>query len=135
MFNSPYDTMANVNKEIYIARKKDVEDDEYNNEIVTYEKPFFYGMENYQPLTGNSLEAYIRVYGETKSNIVRCFIDYTEKGKFKEFDLAYLYGAKPDGELVYGDNANYLIKAYKEQNTKIMVLFEEIIKEENNGNS
>lgn len=131
MFNAPFDTFSNVNKEIYIARKKSVDYDEYNNEIVTYDKPFFYGMKNYQPLVGNSLEAYIRVYGETNSNISRCFIDYTDKGIFKEFDLAYLYDATPDGELVYGDNANYIVKAVKEQNTKIMVLFEEIIKEEN----
>lgn len=134
MFNAPFDTISNANKSIYIAKKKSVEIDDYNNEIVTYDKPFFYGMKNYQPLVGNSLEAYIAEYGETKSKIVRCFINYTEKGIIEEFDLAYLYGANPKGELVNGDNANYVVKTCKEQNTKIMVLFEEIIKEENYGN-
>ena len=57
-------------------------------------------------------------------------VDYTDRGKFKEFDLAYLYGATPKGETIYGENANYVIKAFREQNTKIMVIFEEIIKED-----
>ena len=54
-----------------------------------------------------------------------------DDGKFKELDIAYLYGATPDGEKVYGDNANYLVRTYRRQNTRIMVVFEEIIKEEN----
>ena len=62
-------------------------------------------------------------------------INYTEDGRFKAFDLAYLYGATPDGEVKYGDNANYIVRAYKPQNTKIMVIFEEIVKEEQNGNN
>lgn len=130
MFNAPFDTLSNVNKEIYIAKKKKVDYDDYNNEIVTYDKPFFFGMRNYQPLVGNDLEAYIRTYGETNNSIVRCFIDSYERGTIRKFDLAYLYGATPKGELVYGDNANYRVKTVKEQNTKIMILFEEIIKEE-----
>lgn len=130
MFNAPFDTLSNVNKEIYIAGKDKVTHDDYNNEIVTYKKPVFIGMRNYQPLVGNDLEAYMRVYGETNNSIVRMFIDNYERGLIKQFDLAYLYGATPKGELVYGDNANYKVKTVKEQNTKIMILFEEIIKEE-----
>jgi len=130
MFNAPFDTISNANKPMYIAKKKSVEYDDYNNEIVKYDKPVFFGMRMYQPLVGNDLEAYIRTYGETNSNIVRCFIDNYERGTIKTFDLAYLYGATPDRELVYGDNANYKVRAVKEQNTKIMILFEEIIKED-----
>lgn len=130
MFNAPFDTFNNVNKEIYIAPKKGVDYDDYGHEIVKYDKPFFYGMRNYQPLVGNNLEAYMRVYGETTNNIVRLFVDSAERGVVKEFDLAYLYGATPKGELVEGDNANYTVKTVKEQNTKIMILFEEIIREE-----
>lgn len=130
-FNPPNNIFKNWNKDMYIATKKEVKYDDYNNEIVIYNKPFFFGRVNYQPLTGKNLEAYIQAYGETKNNIVSCLIDYTEDGKFKEFDLAYLYGATPNGEQVYGDNANYMVRTYKSQNTKIMVIFEEIIKEEN----
>lgn len=129
MFNPPNSVFQNWNKDLYIATKKQVTVDDYNNEIVEYNEPFYFGQVNYEPLTGKNLEAYIKAYGETNNNIVSCLIDYVDDKKFKQFDLAYLYGANPEGEQVYGDNANYLVRAYKPQNTKIMVLFEEIVKE------
>lgn len=132
MFRSPNNIFQNWNKDMYIATKKGVVYDDYNNEIVEYNEPFYFGKVNYQPLTGKNLEAYIQAYGETKNNIVSCLIDYNRDGEFKAFDLAYLYDAKPEGELNYGDNANYIVRAYKPQNTKIMVILEEIIKEEEN---
>lgn len=135
MFKAPNNIFQNWNKDLYIANKADVEIDDYLNEIVTYSKPFYFGKVNYQPLTKKDLEAYIKAYGETKNSIVSLLIDYTDDGKFKAFDVAYLYGATPEGEVNYGDNANYLVRAYKPQNTKIMVIFEEIVKEEQNGNS
>lgn len=135
MFNPPFDTFANRNKDIYIATKKGVKYDDYNNEIVEYNEPKFYGKRNYQPLTWRELQSYKEAYGEVRSNVVQCLLDYTEKGAFKEFDLAYLYGVSPIGEEVYGENANYIVKAFREQNTKIMVIFEEIIKEEYHADS
>lgn len=130
MFKPKNNIFKNWNKDMYIATKKDVTYDDYNNEIVNYNKPFFFGRINYQPLTGKSLEAYMQAYGETENNIVSCLIDYTDQDKFKAFDLAYLYGKTPEGEKKYGDNANYKVRAFKPQNTRIMVLLEEIIKEE-----
>lgn len=130
MFRPKNNIFTNWNKDMYIATKKDVTYDDYNNEIVNYNKPFFFGKVNYQPLTGKSLEAYMQAYGETENNIVSCLIDYTDKDKFKAFDLAYLYGQTPKGENKHGDNANYKVRAFKPQNTRIMVLLEEIIKEE-----
>ena len=129
MFNPPNSVFQNWNKDLYIATKKQVTVDDYNNEIVEYNEPFYFGQVNYEPLTGKNLEAYIKAYGETNNNIVSCLIDYVDDKKFKQFDLAYLYGATPEGEQVYGDNANYIVRAYKPQNTKIMVLLEEIVKE------
>lgn len=129
MFKPKNDIFKNWNKDIYIANKDKTIIDDYNNEIVSYKKPFYFGKVNYQPLTGKNLEAYIRAYGETKNNIVSCLIDTNKDGLFKEFDLAYLYGATPKGENINGENANYMIRTYKQQNTKIMVVFEEIIKE------
>ena len=59
----------NWNKTMYIATKTDeVVIDDYGNEIVTYNKPFFYGRVNYQPLTTKQMEAYIKAYGETENN-------------------------------------------------------------------
>lgn len=129
MFKAPNNIFRNWNKDMYISRKEKVIYDDYNNEIVIYGEPFYYGKVNYQPLTGKSLEAYMKAYGETENNIVSCLINHTDKDKFKAFDLAYLYGATPNGENKYGDNANYKIRAFKPQNTKIMVLMEEIVKE------
>ena len=135
MFKAPNNIFKNWNKDLYIANKKEVILDDYGNEIVTYDKPFYFGRVNYQPLTRKDLDAFIKEYGETKNRIISLLIDYTEDGRFKEFDVAYLYGANPNGEVKYGDNANYIVRAFKPQNTKIMVIFEEIVKEENNGNS
>lgn len=131
MFKAPKNIFQNWNKDMYIATIKEVNNDDYNNEIIEYNQPFYFGKVNYQPLTGKRLEAYYQAYGETDNNIVSCLIDNKDIDKFDTFDLAYLYGASPENEEVYGDNANYMIKAFKPQNTKIMVLFEEIIKEEN----
>lgn len=132
MFNNyRINTFKNVLKPLYIARKSsEVSFDDYNNEIIKYDIPFFLDNFNYQYLTGNDLQAYMSVYGETKNKLVRTFIDISYKGLFKEFDLAYLFGVKPDNESVNGDKANYVIRTVAEQNTKIMVVFEEIIKGE-----
>ena len=134
-FNAINHIYQNWNKPMYIATKKEVVIDDYGNEIVKYNKPFFFGKVNYQPLTTKQLEAFVRAYGEVSTNIVSCLIDYKDKDKFGNFDLAYLYDATPNNEVEYGDNANYKVRAYKPQNTKIMVILEEIIKEDNDGNS
>ncbi len=128
-FQISTDTTSNARKDIYIARKKrPAKLDEYNNEIVEYEKPFFFGNMNYQPLTWKTLQSYMSVYGETQSNVVQLLVDISDADRISPFDLAYLYGTTPDGETVDGDNANYLVKACRPQNTKIMVILEEIIK-------
>ena len=119
----------NLDKKIYIANKIGVVYDNYNNEIIKYDTPFYLGNFNYQPLSGNDLQAYISAYGETKNKLIRVFLDVKYKNKLKEFDLAYLYGISPDNELINGTNANYYIRTCVEQNTAIMVIFEEIIKE------
>ena len=132
-FNAPNHIFNNWNKDLYIASKNGVGYDEYLNQTIIYDEPFYFGKVNYQPLTTKQMEAYMKAYGETENQIISCLINYTDKNKIKKFDLAYLYGANPKSEVKYGDNANYLVKAVKPQNTKIMILFEEIIKEENNG--
>lgn len=121
----------NLYKKIYIARKDHVEYDDYNNEIVIYQTPIYLGSFNYQPLTNNELQAYISAYGETKKNIVKVFLDLKYKNKINEFDLVYLYDTNPNNETKNGANANYRVRTKKEQNTKVMVIFEEIIKEGN----
>lgn len=130
MFNAPFDTFTNKDKDVYIARVDKVEYDDYNNQIKTYQKPFFYGKKNYQPLEWRNLLAYKELYGEVPHKAAQMLVDSKDNGKFKEFDLAYLYGATPKGETIYGENANYIIKSVRLQNTKILVIMEEIIKED-----
>ncbi len=129
-FKVANDTISNARKTMYIAPKVGVEVDDYGNEIVLYGKPFTFGKVNYQPMTWKSLQSYMSVYGETKNDVVQCLIDYKDIGKIKDFDRAYLYGATPKGEEIYGQNANYEVKACRKQNTKVMIILEEIIKEE-----
>ena len=131
MYKRVNSIFSNLNKPILIARKDTVTYDDYNNEIINYASPFLLGNFNYQPLSGSDLQAYISAYGETKNKLVRVFLDTKYKNKLKEFDVAYLYGANPKGEAINGANSNYYVRTFAEQNTKIMVVFEEIIKEEN----
>lgn len=125
-----YNIFKNLEKPLYIAKKDNVSTDDYDNEIVNYNEPKYIGNFNYQPLQGNDLASYISAYGETSNKLVRLFLDIQYDGMFKEFDLAYLYGTNPNNESVNGENANYKVKTYAVQNTKIMVVFEEIIKGE-----
>lgn len=129
MFTAPNDIFSNKDKKIYISKNLGVIEDSNYNQIQSFEEPFYLGKINYQPLSGKDLQAYISVYGETKKKLARAFLDLSYRGKFKEFDLAYLYGANPTDEEVYGQNANYTVKSFVEQNIRIMVIFEEIIKE------
>lgn len=128
-FKPKNSVFKNWNKDLYIAPKIGVTYDDYNNETIEYGTPFYFGRVNYQPMNWRDLRSYMSAYGETSKNIVGLLIDYNQLGMFKEFDLAYLYGATPEGESINGANANYIVKSYKEQNTKIMVMFEELIKD------
>lgn len=132
-FNPSTDIHKNWNKDMYIAKKNGIKQDENYNEIIIYDEPFYFGKVNYQPLTTKQLEAYIETYGETENNVVSCLIDFKDRYKLNNYDVAYLYDATPENEIKHGANANYIIKAFKPQNTKIMVLLEEIIKEENHN--
>ena len=67
--NINFGIFNNLYKKIYIATKKNVTYDEYNNEVVDYNKPFYLGKFNYQPLTGDELQAYLSAYGETKNKL------------------------------------------------------------------
>ena len=70
-------------------------------------------------------------FGQSSNGIVRAMLDtYKYQGRIKEFDLAYLYGATPEDETYNGENANYKVVTCVPQNTKILVYFEKIVKEQ-----
>ena len=121
----------NYYKKLWIATKTDSVFDDYGNEIPKYNKPFLLGTFNYQPMTQEEIRDFKQVYGETKNKLVRLYLDNSYLGKIKDFDVAYLYGNTPSNEVENGYNANYEVRLVAEQNTKIWVVFEEIIKEEN----
>lgn len=77
---------------------------------------------NVQPMNGG-IE--IEAYGSRAMQIQKA-ICRKEKflGKFHENDVAYLDGQTPEGEIVYGDNANYRIDAVLTQNKAIAIYFE-----------
>lgn len=125
MFNAPNNIFGNWNKTCFIAKKTSVQKDEYGNEVVVYSTPKKY-IFNYQPITDKTeILAYQQQYGEVKISLIKAFIDLKYNGEINEFDLAYLYDATPNNELINGDNANYVVRTVTPQNTRIMIYFEE----------
>lgn len=107
---------------IYIANRIDEGEDENENPIDVYDKPFLV------ECTLNTLTSStdVAVFGERVKRMSKTVLDYSYISKIHEKDLAYLYGANPDGEKTNGDNANYRIVAIMPQNLKIRVFFERL---------
>lgn len=111
-------------KDVYIASKIDVQYDIEGNEIPVYgkpnEKPYKF---NYQTL---STDADIAEFGENAKIMKKAVIPISYQGQFKEFDVAYLDGATPNGEENYGDNANYRLLPPRDGNSVIIIYFEKL---------
>lgn len=113
--------LGSRNKErMFIAAKLDTSDD-YGKSI--FDKPFIIKA-NLKPLDSRSD---ITIYGDRvnkmhKSVVVRKMYD----GKVKENDVAYLEGANPDGEEVYGSKANYRVEAVRKYRKSMTIYFEKI---------
>lgn len=110
------------NKKIYIASKKDLIYDDYGNSIMTFDKPNLYEF-NVQPVNSNED---LMEFGEKSSTIQKAVIPMRYKGVFKEGDRAYLDDITPEGEIKYGDNANYKLYPPRNQNKVIVIYFERI---------
>lgn len=111
----------NFVKEIYIATKKEIVEDDKGNLIAIYNKPVKYLM-NVQPMNGGlDMES----YGLKCLEMQRGMCNYEEYfGRFKEDDVAYLDGVLPEGEISNGANANYRITSVLNQNKRIAIIFE-----------
>lgn len=112
-------------KDLYIARKKGTDLDEEGNEISTYYKPIKYRF-NYRAI---SSDAELVEFGEKADITQRMVIPISYKKYFKEFDVAYLYDASPDGEVNNGDNANYVLLPPRIGNSVIIIYMQKIIRE------
>lgn len=110
---------------------------EANAEIDTYEKPieeivrmpsiFSRKSITVQPMSGYTDRM---AYGETTRERQRIILTPYEEwhGKFKEGDLFYLDGQKPNkDEENYGENANYCVDSVGNQNYAIELIVKKII--------
>jgi hypothetical protein len=74
----------------------------------------------------------IQRWGEKSDEMQKTLIPRKKyENVFKEFDLAYLDGATPEGETeeTYGMNANYRLLPPRNQNLCITIYFEKIVKD------
>lgn len=111
-------------KDVYIASKIKTSNDDDGNEINIYDKPNKKPYKfNYQTL---STDADIAEFGENAKIMKKAVIPISYQGQFKEFDVAYLDGATPDGEENYGDNANYRLLPPRNGNSVIIIYFERL---------
>lgn len=110
-------------KPLYIASKLRVDVDEEGNEVNVYDDPVYYEF-NYQPVTS---EADIQEFGENVEKVEKMVIPISYLGSFKEFDVAYLDGATPEGEQVHGINANYRLRSPRVGNNVIVIYMDKII--------
>lgn len=111
-------------KDVYIASKIGTQLDDEGNEINIYDKPNSEAYKfNYQPV---STSADIAEFGEKAKIMKKAVIPISYQGQFKEFDVAYLDGATPDGEENYGDNANYRLLPPRDGNSVIIIYFEKL---------
>lgn len=115
-------SLKNWKKTIYIASKIKTDIDDYANEIIVYDKPIKYEF-NVQPINS---EVDLKEFGEKSSMIQKTIIPIKYKHLFKENDVAYLDDASPEGEISYGDNANYKLMPPRNQNMAIVIYFERL---------
>lgn len=111
-------------KDVYIASKSGTQLDIESNEINVYDKPNNKPYKfNYQPV---NTDADIAEFGEKASVMKKAVIPISYQGQFKEFDVAYLDGATPEGEENHGDNANYRLLPPRDGNSVIIIYFEKL---------
>ena len=85
-------------KELWIARRKKIETNEFGVDVEYFEKPKKYRF-NYQPVSGNTN---LLEYGERINDVFRTFIDKNYLGQIKVGDRVYL----EDGETLQIDLEN-----------------------------
>ena len=109
------------NKKIWIAKKIPDGTDDYGR--AKYEKPECFEM-NVQPI---SSYPDMQEFGENAQQVQKAVIEFDKYfGKFKQFDLAYLDGASPDGEKINGEKANYQLYPPRNQNKVILLYFKRL---------
>ena len=112
-----------MNKKIWIAPFVKKEKDIDGNIISIYDKPYCI----YATINTLSGSAEIDVFGDRIKRMCKTMVPYRMINKIKENDVAYLFDTSPEGEEIYGENANYRVDAVLPQNIKAKVYFEKMI--------
>lgn len=127
MYNVNSQPIHKVKSRIYLAKKLREDFDEYGNQIEVYDEPQKLFL-NVQSLSETSD---IVEFGEKVSSTR--VISITEKkkylNKFNKFNLIYVE-TTPEGEVNYGDNADYMVIGVRTQNTSIRVYISKLINEQ-----
>ena len=127
MYNVNSQPIHKVKSKIYIAKWLENKQDDYGNDINVYDEPQKY-MFNVQTLN-ESVE--MEVFG--RKVISSKVISITERkkylNKFKEYDVVYIDNS-PEGEVEYGDNADYFISGVRNQNTSIRIYLTKLTNEQ-----
>lgn len=113
---------SNWAKKIYIAKKLRVGVDNHGHQKIEYDNPMPYLFNVQTTLTDSE----IAEFGEKSTSMQRAVIPIAYEGCFKEFDVAYLDGATPDGEKTPGSNANYKLLPPRNGNSVIIIYFEKL---------
>ena len=127
MYKEP---VLNYKTKIYICKKTEVTQDEYLNQIETYDEPQKF-MWNVQPVNASSEG---REFGQLVSALRVAVVPKRKyQGKFHEFDKVYIDTAPSDKELDYGDNADYRIYSIRPQNAVLKIYFLKLVNNSETG--
>lgn len=119
----PNTNIEEWSKPIYIASKTGDNVDDDGNSIAVYDTPVLYKF-NYR---GVSSQAEMQEFGEDARTMLRMVIPLDKYlNVFKEFDVAYCYGATPEGEGVNGQNANYRLLPPRNGGSVIIIYMKRI---------
>ena len=97
-------------KPVHITSRSVLVKDANKNQKWTFLTPVPYKM-NHQSISASTD---IEMFGADAKMIQKALITDIPYGTFKLYDLAYLDGATPTGEVTIGDNANYEVNRIME---------------------
>lgn len=109
-------------KDIYIAKKLEIDLDDEGNEIVIYDTPVKYSF------TVNTVKSYAEIaeFGEKAGITKKIVVPVEYKDVFNEFDVAYI-DSTPDEEEINGSKADYRLLPPRVGNAVIVIYLEKIL--------
>lgn len=103
----------------YIKTKKDLS----GNKVDVFGEPF----EIQTSINTLSGSTDMEMFGDRVKRMCKAMPNYNMIDKIHEKDVAYLFGATPEGEVVNGENANYRVDSILPQNVKVKIYFEKMV--------